>query len=147
LPKIVSFWLYSPERTKRNIDVIVSAEEGSVEVWCDKRQSKFTVTLGFRNNNPFPIEIDRVGISGYLSGVSMKAFELFGAKVEANKKVDLFLEGKIDAASLEQVNQVSNDDTLRVVINSIVINKYYNIRDFKRHFDRLMCKYYNKTGH
>ena len=144
LPKIISFWLYSPERTKRNVEVYVSAQEGSVEVWCDKCQSMFKVILEFRNNNPFPIEIDRVEMSGYLHSASMKAIELFGAKIEANKKTNFFLEGKIDAANLEQINQVSNDETLRLEVKAIIANKYHNIRDFRYHFDRLMCKYYNK---
>jgi len=145
LPKIISFWLYSSERTKRNVEVYVSAQEGSVEVWCDKCQSMFKVILEFRNNNPFPIEIDRVGISGYLHSASMKAIELFGAKIEANKKVNFFLEGKIDAANLEQINQASNDETLRLEVRAIVINKYHHIRDFTYRADRLMCKFYNKN--
>jgi hypothetical protein len=144
LPKLISGRLYSPERTKRNVEVIVSAQEGSVEVWCNKYQSKFRVILDFRNNNPFPIEIDRVEISGYLHSASMKAIELFGAKIEAHKKVIFFLEGKIDAANLEQINQAPKDETLRLEVKTIIVNKYHNIRDYIHHFERLVCKYYNR---
>ncbi len=115
-----------------------------MEIWCDKCQSKFKVILEFKNSNPFPIEIDRVEISGYLHSASMEAVELFGAKLEKNKKVNFYLEGKLDAASLEQVNQTSKDETLRLEVRAIIINKYHHIRDFTCRFDRLMCKFYNK---
>ena len=144
LPKIISFWLYSPERTKKHVDVSISAQEGSVQVFCDECQSKFAVTIDFRNNNPFPIEIDRIEISGNVSSASMKAVELFGAEIGPNKKNNFFLDGKIDPANLELINQASNDESLRLEVKAIIVNKYYNIRDFRHHFERLMCKYYNK---
>jgi len=122
----------------------VSAQEGSVEVFCDKYQSKFTVILDFKNNNPFPIEIDRIEISGDVSSASMKAIELLGAKIEPDKKDKFFLDGKIDAVNLEKINKAPNNEALRLEVKAVIINKYYNIRDFSHHFDRLMCKYYNK---
>ena len=140
----MSFWLYSPERTKKHVEVSVSAQEGSVDVYCDKFQSKFIVTLDFKNNNLFPVEIDRIEISGNISSASMKAIELFGAKIEPDIKHKFFLDGKIDPANLEQINKAQNDETLRLEVKAIIVNKYYNIRDFRHNFDRLMCKYYNK---
>jgi hypothetical protein len=144
LPKFISFWLYSPERTKKHVEVSVSAQEGSVEIFCDKCQSKFRVILDFRNNNPFPIEIDRIEISGNISSASIKAMELFGAEIKPDKKQNFFLDGKIDPANLEQINKIPNDEALRLEVKAIIVNKHYNIRDFRHHFDRLMCKYYNK---
>ncbi len=144
LPKIIISWLYPPERIKKNVEVSVSGQEGSVEIWCDNYQSNFKVILEFRNNNPFPIEIDRVEALGYLHSASMKAVELFGAKIQANGKGTLFLEGKIDPANLEQVNQAPNDESLRLEVKAVILNKYHNIRDFSHQFDRLMCKFYNK---
>ncbi len=144
LPKLFSWWLYSPKRTIKNVDVSISAQEGTVELWCDKIQSMFKVILEFKNNNPFPIEIDRVEASGRLHNASMKAFDLFGAKLEKNKKVNLYPRGKLDESSLAKVNEAADDETLRLEVKAIIINKYHCIRDFKRNFDRLMCKFYNK---
>ena len=146
LPKLLSWWLYLPKRTKENVEISVSAQEGSVELWCDKLQSRFNVILEFKNNNPFPIEIDRVEIYGQLNNASMKAFELFGAKVRKNKKVNLYLRGKLDESSLAIVNQVSDNEALRLEVKSVIINKYHYIRDFTYHFDRLMCKFYNRKS-
>jgi len=136
---------YSPEKTKQNIEVSISAQEGSIEMWCDKYQSMFKVILEFKNNNPFSIEIDRVEISGYTySGASVEAIELFGERIEAHKKARIFLKGKIDSANLEKINQASNDETLRLEVKAIIVNKYHNIRDYKYHFDRLRCEYHNR---
>ena len=146
LPKLVSWWLYSPKRTKENVEVSISAQEGSVELWCDECQSSFKVILEFKNNNPFPIEIDRVEISGHLKNASMKAFELFGARLEKNKKVRLYLKGKLHESTLAQVNQAADDEPLRLEIKSVIINKYHCIRDFTYRFDRLMCKFYNRKS-
>jgi len=146
LPKLVSWWLYSPKRTKENVEVSISAKEGSVELWCDKCQSSFKVILEFKNNNPFPIEIDRVEISGKLHTASMKALELFGAKLEKNKKVNFYLRGKLDESTLEQVNQAPHNEGLRLEVKAVIINKYHNVRDFRYQFDRLMCKFYNKKS-
>ena len=78
---------YSPEKTKQNVDISISAQEGSVEIWCDKQQSRFNVILEFKNNNSFAVEVDRIETTGYLSnGASMKAFDLVGARLERNKK-------------------------------------------------------------
>lgn len=144
LPKIFSWWLYSPERTVKNVEVFISAEEGTVEIWCDEAQASFKVIPEFKNNNPFPIEIDRVEISGQLNNASMRAFELLGAKLKKNKKVNLYLRGKLDKLSLKQVNQAANDEALRLEVKAVIINKYHYIRDFSCNFDRLMCKFYNK---
>lgn len=146
LPKLVSWWLYSPKRTKENVEVFISAQEGSVQVWCDKCQSCFKVILEFKNNNPFPIEIDRVEIYGQLHIASMKAVELFGAKLEKNKKVNFYLRGKLDESTLAQVNQAPHDEGLRLEVKAVIINKYHCIRDFRYQFDRLMCKFYNKKS-
>lgn len=144
LPKFVSWWLYSPKRTKEKVEVSISAQEGSVEFWCDKRQSCFNVILEFKNNNPFPIEIDRVEISAQLHSTSIKAFELFGAKLKNNSKANIYLRGKLDQSSLIQINQTLPDARLRLEVRSIIINKYHYIRDFKYSFDNLMYKCYNK---
>jgi len=144
LPKLVSWWLYTPKRTKENIEVFISAKEGSVELWCDKYQSKFNVVLEFKNNNPFPIEIDRVEISGHLHGASMKAVELFGAKLGNSKKVNFYISEKMDESNLDIVNKAPHDETLSLEVKAVIINKYHYIRDFRYHFDRLMCKFYNK---
>ena len=146
LPKIFSWWLYSPERTVKNVEVFISAQEGSVEIWCDEAQASFKVIPEFKNSNPFPIDIDRVEISGQLQNASMKAFELLGAKLEKNKKVNLYLRGKLDESSLKQVNQAADDEPLRLEVKAVIINKYHYIRDFTCNFDRLMCKFYNKKS-
>jgi hypothetical protein len=87
-----------------------------------------------------------VEISGHLKGASFKAFELLGARLGMNKKVKFYLEGKLDESSLAQVNQSSDDETLRLEVRPVIINKYHYIRDYKLHFDRLICKYYNKKA-
>ena len=146
LPKIFSWWLYSPERTVKNVEVFISAQEGSVEIWCDEAQASFKVIPEFKNSNPFPIDIDRVEISGQLHNASIKAFELLGAKLEKNKKVNLYPRGKLDESSLKRVNQAADDEALRLEVRIVIINKYHYIRDFSCHFDRLMCKFYNKKS-
>lgn len=146
LPRIISFWLYSPERTKKNVEVFVSAQEGSVEVWCDKIQSNFSLWVEVKNNNPFPIEIDRAEASGYLHNARLKALNLIGIRLKRGESKSLHLEGRIDLANLEQINQAPNDETLRLEVRAVIINKYHNIRDFTHQFDRLMCRYYNKKA-
>jgi hypothetical protein len=136
---------YSPEKTKQNVEVSISAQEGSIEIWCDKYQSMFRIYLDFKNDNPFPIEIDRVEVSGNTySSASVEAIELFGERIEAHKKARMFLKGKIDSANLEKINQATADETLRLQVKAVIINKFYNIRDYTHSFDRLVCKYYNK---
>lgn len=146
LPKLASWWLYSPKRTRENVEVSISAKEGSVELWCDKCQSCFKVILEFKNNNPFSIEIDRVEVSGQLHTASMKAFELFGARLEKKKEVNLYIGGKLDETNLKKVTQASIDEGLRLEVKAVIINKYHYIRDFRYQFDRLMCKFYNKES-
>lgn len=122
----------------------MSAQEGTVEVWCDKYQSQFNIILDVRNNNPFPIEVDRVEATGYIHSASMKAIDLFGVEIKAHQKANIFLRGRIDAANLEQINQVPDDETLRLEAKAVIVNKYHNIRDYIHRYDRLVCKYYNK---
>lgn len=146
LPQILSWWLYSPERTKSNIGVFISAQQGTVEVWCDKCQSKFNVILEFENKNPFAIEIDRVEISARLQNASMETVDLFGSRLETNKRAKLYLTGKLDESSLIQVNEAPDDEPLHLVVKAVILNKYHKIRDYRHDFDRVMCKFYNKKS-
>jgi len=146
LPKLVSWWLYSPKRTKENVEASISAKEGSVEVWCDKAQAKFSLWIQFNNNNPFPIEIDRTEASGNLYTARLKAINLFGRRFKKGESASLHLEGKIDDINLKQVNKSPENESLRLEVKSVIVNKYHHIRDFKCQFDRLMCKFYNKKS-
>lgn len=146
LPKLVSWWLYSPKRTKENVEASISAKEGSVEVWCDKAQAKFSLWIQFNNNNPFPIEIDRTEASGNLYTARLKAINLFGRRLKKGESASLHLEGKIDDINLKQVNKSPENESLRLEVKSVIVNKYHHIRDFKCQFDRLMCKFYNKKS-
>jgi len=146
LPKIVSWWLYSPKRTKENIEISISAQEGSVEVWCDKEQAKFSLWIQFNNNNPFPIEIDRTEASGNLYTARLKAINLFGRRLKKGESASLHLEGKIDDINLKQVNKSPENESLRLDLKAVIVNKYHLIRDFRCQFDRLMCKFYNKQS-
>jgi len=53
----------------------------------------------------------------------MKAFELFGAKLEKNRKVNLYLRGKLDESSLAKVNQAADNEGLRLEVKAVIINK------------------------
>jgi len=144
LPKLLSFWLYSPKRTKEKVEVSISAQQGSVELWCDKAQAKFSLWIQFNNNNPFPIEIDRTEASGNFYTAHLKAINIFGTRLKKGQSTSLHLEGKIDDINLKQVNESPENESLRLELNAVIINKYHYIRDFSCQFDRLMCKFYNK---
>ena len=147
MPKqLVSWWLYSPKQTKENMEVSISAQEGSVEVWCDKAQAKFSLWIQFKNNNPFPIEIDRTEASGNLYTARLKAINLFGRRLKKGESASLHLEGKIDDINLKQVNKSPENESLRLELKAVIVNKYHLIRDFRCQFDRLMCKFYNKQS-
>ncbi len=143
-PKLFSWWLYKPERTMKHISVDVSAQEGSVEIWCDKKQAHFSIIIDFRNNNPFVIEIDRAEASASLHTAKLKASNFFGIKVDKGKIELLRLEGIIDDHNLKYVNESPDGEHLRVELKAIVMNKYHTMRNFNKHFDRLMCKLINK---
>ena len=147
MPKqLVSWWLYSPKRTKENIEISISAQEGSVEVWCDKEQAKFSLWIQFNNNNPFPIEIDRSEAIGSFCTARLKAINLFGMRLNKGESNSLHLEGKIDDINLNRVNESPENESIRIELRAIIINKYHNIRDFIYRFERLMCKFYNKKS-
>lgn len=145
LPKIFNWWLYNPDKTKQRIEVDVSAQEGSVEVWCNKDQVKFKIYIQFKNNNPFPIEIDRSEVFGNLHAAQLKASNLFGLKLGKGKSDSLLLEGKIDDINLTKVNDSPDNESMRIEIKAIILNKYHIIRDFRIPIDRLMCKLINKN--
>ena len=145
LPKLFSWWLYKSSRTTQHIDFHVSAKEGSVEIWCDKRQSNFSLWVEVKNNNPFPIEIDRAEASGYLHTARLKAFNLFGIRLKRGESKSLHLEGRIDEANLEQVRcSPENEPMRRIDLKAVIVNKYHTIRGFSVSFDRLMCRLINK---
>lgn len=146
LPKLLSWWLYSPERTKENVEIFISAQQGSVDIWCDKIQAKFSLWIKFKNNNPFPIEIDQTEASGNLNTAHLKAINIFGRRFKKGESASLHLEGKIDDINLKRVNESPENESLRLELNAIIINKYHYIRDFRCQFDRLMCKFYNKQS-
>lgn len=145
LPKLVSWWLYSPKRTKENTEVSISAQEGSVEVWCDKEQAKFSIYVQFKNSNPFPIEIDRTEACGNLYTARLKAINLFGTRLNKAESASLHLEGKFDDINLKRVNESPENESIRIEIKAVIINKYHYIRDFTYRCDRLMCKFHNKN--
>jgi hypothetical protein len=144
LPKFFNWWLYKPSRTTQHIDFHVSANESTVEIWCDKIQSNFSLWVEVKNNNPFPIEIDRAEASGYLNNARLKALNLIGIQLKKGESKSLHLEGRIDEASLEQVRCSPENAPLQVIIRCIIKNKYHTIRNFSISFDRLMCRLVNK---
>ena len=144
LPKLFSWWLYKPERTLSHINVEVSAQEGSVEIWCDKTQARFSIIVQFRNDNPFPVDIDRAEASANLHTAHFKAINFFGINVKEKRTEVLRLEGRIDDQNLKYANQSPDGESLRVELRAIVTNRYHTIRTFSKHFDRLMCKLFNK---
>ncbi len=144
LPKLFSWWLYKPKRTTEHLSIDVSAQEGSVEIWCDKSQARFSMIVQIRNGNPFDIEIDRAEVSARLHMGQLKASNFFGAKVQKGKVESLRLEGRIDDQNLRYVNEAPNGEHLAADIRAIVVNKYHTIRTFNRQFDRLMCRMINK---
>ena len=146
LPKLLSSWLYSAERTKKNVAVSISARAGSVEVLCDKAQARFSLCVEFTNNNAFPIEIDRAEAAGILHAARLTANNLFGMPLKKGESGVLRLEGRIDDINLELVNNVPENESLRIEFRAIIVNKYHTIRDFRVHFDSLMCKLINKRA-
>ncbi len=145
LPKLMSGWLYSPTRTKAHVEVTIPAREGSVDVFCDRLQSSFRIALEIRNANPFPIEVDRIEATAQLYSGSMRALELFGARVEKNGKATFYLQGRIDDANLERINNAPDNEMPRVHIRAVITNKYHCIRDFTCAEDRVMCRFSNRT--
>jgi len=146
LPRLLSWWLYSPGRTKKNVEISISAQKGSVELWCDKAQANFSLWIQFKNNNPFPIEIDRTEASGILYTAHLRAINIFGRGLKKGESASLHLEGKIDDINLKRLNESPENESLRLELNAIIINKYHCIRDFRCQFDSLMCKFYNKQS-
>lgn len=146
LPKLLSWWLYSAEKTKKNVAVSISARAGSVEVFCDKSQAKFSLWVEFKNNNAFPIEIDRAEASGILHAARLTAVNLFGMPLKKGELGTLHLEGRIDDINLELVNKAPENESVRIELCAIIVNKYHTIRDFRVHFDSLMCKLINKRA-
>ena len=144
LPKLLSWWMYSPEKTKGNVDVSISARTGSVEIWCDKSQAKFSLWVEFKNDNAFPIEIDRAEASGILYSARLTATNLFGIPLKKGESGSLHLEGKIDDINLELINKAPENESVRIELRAIIVNKYHTIRDFRVPFDNLMCKLINK---
>lgn len=155
LPQLVNWWLYSPERTKKNIDVTIHNKEGYVEFDCDERMPFFRIIIEFKNNNPFPIEIDRIQINGWMPGAAnhdvitecaiIKAFELMGGEIKKNQKMKFGLIGNIDNSNLTVINQAPDNATLNLHVKAVIKNKYHYIRDFKTDLNRLMCKFTNKS--
>lgn len=146
LPKLCSWWMYKPKRTKEEIKVGVSAQSGSVEVWCDKEQAHMSVYVEFTNNNPFPIDIDRCWVSGSIHTAQMKALNLVGTKIPSKETGKLLVEGPIDEVNRRRVKTCPPArEEMRLVVNAIIINKYHIIRDFSHAFDCLMCRLINKN--
>ena len=155
LPQLFNWWLYSSERTKKNIDVTIHNKEGSVEFYCNEQMHFFRITIEFKNNNPFPIEIDRIQINGWIpiithdvinQAVFIKAFELMGGRIKKNQKMNFGLIGDIDSSNLNFLNQAPDDATLNLHIKAVIKNKYYCIRDFSKDINRLMCKFIDKKN-
>jgi len=146
LPKVCSWWLYKPERTTENIYCTVSAREGSVELYCDRQQSNFSIWVDVRNNNSFPIEIDRAKVSGHIHSARLTALNLFGLHLKKGESKSLILRGKIDEPNRELVNKSPENEPMRVELKAVIINKYHTIRDFSFSFERLMCKLINKKA-
>ena len=143
LPKLVNWWLYSPERTDRNVDVSISANESSIQIWCI--QNEFQVQVEFRNNNPFPIEIDRLMVKGHYYTVTLTASEKFGIRIMPKKKDSLIAKGKFNVSTESQIKQAKDDTTIRLEVHALIINKCHRIRDFRRHFDSQLCRVVNKN--
>lgn len=124
--------------------------DGSVEFWCDKSQPLFKIIIEFKNNNPFPIEVDRIEINGWIYAatnhvVVIKAFELFGGKIGKNEKRNFYFNEKLDELNLVGINEAPDNATLNLHVKAVIKNKYHCIRDFRTDLDRLMCKFINKT--
>src|SRR4030067_2958261 len=137
LPKLFNWWLYSPERTDRNVDVSISANESSIQIWCI--QNEFQVQVEFRNNNPFPIEIDRLVVKGHYYTVTLTASEKFGIRIMPKKKTNLIAKGKFNVSTESQIKQAKDDTTIRLEVNALIINKCHRIRNFRRSFDSQLC--------
>jgi hypothetical protein len=155
LPQLFNWWLYSSERTKKNIDVTIHNTDGSVEFLCDELNAFFRITIEFKNNNPFSVEIDRIEIRGWIpyavnNGVIsrivvVRAVELMGGRIKNNQKMNFSLMGDIDKSNLIVLNQAPDDAILYLHIKAVIKNKYYCIRDFSTDINRLMCKFINKS--
>lgn len=143
LPKLVNWWLYSPERTDRNVDVSISANESSIQIWCI--QNEFQVQVEFRNNNPFPIEVDRLTITGRYYTADLVAAENFGTRIQPKQRSILIAKGKFDTTMEERIKQAKDDTTIRLEIQALIINKCHRIRHFRRSFEYQLCRVTNKN--
>jgi len=143
LPKLFNWWLYSPKRTARNIDISISASDSSIEIWCV--QNQFCVRVEFRNNNPFPIEVDRLIVKGSYSNDVLVATERFGVKIAPKKKSILTADGKFDISTEAKIKQAKDDTTINLEVRALIINKCHRIRDFKRVFEHQLCRATNKN--
>ena len=144
LPKLFNWWLYSPKRTERNVDVSISANESSIQILCI--QNEFQVQVEFRNNNPFPIEIDRLIVNGHYYTVTLTASEKFGIRIMPKKKASLIANGKFNISTESQIKQAKDDTTIRLEVNALIINKCYRIRNFRRSFNSQLCRVINKNA-
>lgn len=143
LPRLVNWWLYSPERTDRNVDVSISANESSIQIWCV--QNEFQVQVEFRNNNPFPIEIDRLIIRGDYYSAELIATENFGTRIRPKEKSILLAKGKFDTSMEARIKQAKDDTTISLEVNALIINKCHRIRNFRRNFGNQLCRVINKN--
>jgi len=147
LPKLLSWWLYKPQRTTKNITFSVSAKDGSVEVWCDEQQSKFKIIIDIKNDNPFPIEIDRAEASASLYTARLKALNLFGVQVGKGESKALILESRMDEPNRKLVNSSPENERMKVELKAIIKNKHHHsIRIFNITLGGLMCRLINKEA-
>jgi len=137
LPRPFIWWLYKPERTLQHIKAEILAHQGSVEVWCDREQAKFCLWVQFKNDNPFPVEIDRVIASGNLHAVHLEASNLMGTHLKKGQFTSLLPEGGIDDVNLDRVNRSPDDSSLRLTLYAVVANKYHTMREFRTGFDHI----------
>jgi hypothetical protein len=144
LPRMFTWWLYKPERTLRNITVDISARQRSTEILCDREQAKFSLWIQFKNDNPFPVEIDRLIASGNLHTAHLEASNLLGTHIKKGECASVHLEGGIDEVNLARVNSSPDDPLLRVELCGVIANKYHTMRTFRKSFDDLMCRLVNK---
>lgn len=142
LPKLFNWWLYSPRRTEANIEVSISASESSIEIWCS--QNQFRVRVGFRNSNPFPIEIDRLVVRASYHSATLVAKERFGARIAPKKQIILSAEGEFDTTTEARIKEARDDTTIGLEIRALIINRRHRMRDFRSSFPNQLCRVTNK---
>ena len=142
-PQFLSWWLYSEEKTKKNIKINISAQEGTCEIICGESPT-FKIWVEIHNGNVFSIDVDRILFEGNF-GYSAQLYSdnLIGGLISSNTSDRFLLESYIEPSQLIKINNSKDDSLINYCeVKLILSNKYHKIRH-KKSLERILCSVKN----